>query len=109
MLNHRYGGHEAGAKQDDVSRLNQRIVLADGRRLGYDEYGPADGVPLFYFHGTPSSRKDWRTLGNEGLTEKLHVRVIAADRPGTGLSDFQKGRCIGDWPADVAALGVLSA
>jgi pimeloyl-ACP methyl ester carboxylesterase len=28
--------------------------------------------------------------------------VIALDRPGYGLSDFQPGRAITDWPADVA-------
>ena len=61
-----------GKKQEnEMTKLNQTIVLADGRRLGHDEYGPADGKPLFYFHGTPSSRKDWRALGNEGLPEKL--------------------------------------
>ena len=87
-----------------MAKLNQSIMLANGRRLGYDEYGPADGAPLFYFHGTPSSRKDWLTLGNAGLPEKLGVRVIVADRPGLGLSSFQRRRCIGDWSADVAAL-----
>lgn len=87
-----------------MTLLNQTIILTDGRLLGYDEYGPADGNPLFYFHGTPSSRKDWLALGNEGLPEKLGMRVIAADRPGMGLSSFQSGRRIGDWPADVVAL-----
>jgi len=84
--------------------LNQTIKLNDGRCLGYDEYGPSDGKPLFYFHGTPSSRKDWPALGNDGLPEKLGVRVIVADRPGIGISDFQKERRIADWPADVASL-----
>jgi pimeloyl-ACP methyl ester carboxylesterase len=87
-----------------MTKFNQSTVLPDGRRLGFDEYGPADGMPLFYFHGTPSSRKDWRALGNDGLPEKLGVQVIVADRPGIGLSDFLPGRRIGDWPADVAAL-----
>ena len=87
-----------------MNNLDQTIMLSDGRRLGYDEYGPVDGKPLFYFHGTPSSRRDWRALGNEGLPERLGVRVIVADRPGMGLSSFQPGRRIGDWPADVAAL-----
>jgi pimeloyl-ACP methyl ester carboxylesterase len=32
------------------------------------------------------------------------VRVIAADRPGCGLSDFQPDRRIGDWPGDVVEL-----
>ena len=87
-----------------MTRFDQSILLADGRRLGYDEYGPPDGVPIFYFHGTPSSRKDWDALGNPGLLEKLGVRIIAPDRPGMGLSDFQPGRRIGDWPADVTEL-----
>ena len=56
-----------------MTKINQSIVLSDRRRLGFDEYGPADGRPLFYFHGTPSSRKDWRALGNEGLPDKLGV------------------------------------
>jgi pimeloyl-ACP methyl ester carboxylesterase len=90
--------------EEYMTALNQSILLADGRRLGYDEYGPTSGKPIFYFHGTPSSRKDWGTLGNQSLPEKLGVRVIAADRPGIGLSSFQKGRRIGDWPADVTSL-----
>src|SRR5947209_6974833 len=32
------------------------------------------------------------------------ARVITVDRPGMGLSDFQPGRKVLDWPADVAAL-----
>jgi pimeloyl-ACP methyl ester carboxylesterase len=87
-----------------MTKINQSIVLPDHRHLGFDEYVPTDGRPLFYFHGTPSSRKDWLALGNAGLPEKLGVRVIVADRPGIGLSDFLPGRRIGDWPADVAAL-----
>jgi pimeloyl-ACP methyl ester carboxylesterase len=80
------------------------MVLTDGRRHGYDEYGPVNGKPVLYFHGTPSNRKDWRALGNDGLPGKLGVRGIAADRPGMGLSSFQKRRRISDLPADVAAL-----
>ena len=30
--------------------------LPDKRKLGYALYGPDDGEPVFYFHGTPSSR-----------------------------------------------------
>lgn len=32
------------------------------------------------------------------------IRLIAPDRPGMGGSDFQPGRRVIDWPADVAAL-----
>ena len=87
-----------------MSRFDQRITLSNGRVLGYDEYGPSDGAPLFYFHGTPSSRLEWRLFGGEPLAMHQQLRVIAIDRPGMGLSDVQVGRRLSDWPADVAAL-----
>lgn len=83
---------------------SQRIELPDGRTLGYDRYGPPAGVPVMLFHGSPSSRYDWHLFGDQGLVEKLRLNLIAVDRPGVGLSGFQPGRRIGDWPADVAAL-----
>jgi len=65
--------------------IAQRFGLPDGCRLGYDDYGPPDGVPLILLHGTPSSRCGWYVFGSTDL----------AARP---------GRCIVDWPADAAAL-----
>ena len=85
-------------------RISQVITLPDGRVLGFDEYGERSGLPVFYFHGTPSSRLEFTQFGNEALAQTLGLRVIAVDRPGMGLSDFQPGRRIGDWPHDVAAL-----
>ncbi|HWI61143.1 MAG TPA: alpha/beta hydrolase, partial [Symbiobacteriaceae bacterium] len=41
---------------------------------------------------------------DERIAQRLGVRIITMDRPGSGLSDFQPGRRILDWPADVAAL-----
>ena len=87
-----------------MSRVNQHVTLSDGRKLGYNEYGPADGKPLFYFHGTPSSRIEWQMFGGEQLASQLHLRIISIDRPGMGLSDFQVGRHLLDWPTDIAAL-----
>jgi pimeloyl-ACP methyl ester carboxylesterase len=87
-----------------MSRINQHFTLSNGRVLGYDEYGSADGKPLFYFHGTPSSRIEWQMFGGEQLATHLQLRVISMDRPGMGLSDFQPGRRLSDWPADVTAL-----
>jgi pimeloyl-ACP methyl ester carboxylesterase len=83
-----------------MSRVNQHVTLSDGRKLGYNVYGPADGKPLFYFHGTPSSRIEWQMFGGEQLATQLHLRVISMDRPGMGLSDFQAGRRLGNWPKD---------
>jgi pimeloyl-ACP methyl ester carboxylesterase len=87
-----------------MSRMDQQIQLADGRKLGFDEYGPVDGSPVFYFHGTPSSRIEGSLFGSQALAEALHIRLIIPDRPGMGLSNYLPGRRIGDWPADVAAL-----
>jgi pimeloyl-ACP methyl ester carboxylesterase len=79
--------------------------LPDGRQLGWDEHGEPAGTPLLYFHGTPSARIEWNLFGSEALARKHNLRVIVPDRPGSGLSDFQPGRRVSDWPADVVALG----
>jgi hypothetical protein len=42
-----------------MSRINQHLELPGGRCLGYDEHGPLDGTPVFYFHGSPSTRLEW--------------------------------------------------
>jgi len=84
------------------------LVLSDGRRLGYAQYGQRDGEPILYFHGHPGSRLEARFA--HAAAEAAGFRVIALDRPGYGLSDFQPGRTVADWPADVAqaadALGI---
>ena len=76
--------------------------LRDGRLLGYTEYGRPDGKPVFYFHGFPSSRLEARLA--DGAAARTGVRLIAVDRPGFGLSDFKRGRTLGDWPDDVIEL-----
>ncbi|MBN2550308.1 MAG: alpha/beta hydrolase [Anaerolineales bacterium] len=78
------------------------ITLPDGRRLGYEEYGDPQGRPLLLFHGQPGNRLFRHP--SEALTAMLGVRLITIDRPGYGLSDFQPGRKLLDWPGDVAAL-----
>ena len=83
------------------ARADQTIRLADGRVLGYAEYGPAAGPPLFVFHGLPGSRLAVPELWP---TEPGAVRVIAPDRPGMGMSTFQPGRRLTDWAGDVGQL-----
>ena len=87
-----------------MTTLDQQITLPDGRKFGFNEYGPIDGKPLFYFHGTPSARIEFNVFGSEGILESLNIRIIAPDRPGSGLSDFQPNRQIMDWHKDVLAL-----
>ncbi len=81
---------------------DQRLRLKDGRWLGYLDYGDPDGAPIMYFHGLPGSRLGY--IFDETLLQQLHIRIIAPDRPGIGLSDFQRRRRILDWPNDVIEL-----
>ena len=78
------------------------ISLRDGRALGYAEYGDPGGKPVFFFHGLPGSRRQRHP--DESIAIELGARIIAIDRPGYGLSDFQQGRTLLDWPGDVAQL-----
>lgn len=87
-----------------MPNLNHQLLLPDGRKLGYDEYGVPDGTPLFYFHGSPSSRLEAKLYVSEDLLQSLDVRLIAVDRPGMGLSDFQPNRRLLDFPQDILAL-----
>lgn len=86
------------------SGVEEQIVLADGRKLGYEEAGAANGTPVFYFHGVPSARLEWRMWGDDAMLRRLGIRLIAMDRPGVGSSTFQPNRRLNSWPADVAAL-----
>lgn len=81
---------------------NLIFKLADGRNLGYAEYGDIQGAPLFFFHGWPSSRLQAKVLDKEA--KKLRIRIISPDRPGYGLSDFAPKRTLLSWADDVVEL-----
>lgn len=83
-------------------RVDTSIELRDGRRLGYAEYGEAEGRPVFLFHGNPGSRFEWMRVADPEILRG--VRAIAPDRPGFGVSDFHPGRTHLDWANDVGAL-----
>ncbi len=78
------------------------LRLADGRTLGYADYGGPDGRALLYFHGHPGSRREAGFLAAEAA--RAGLRLIGVDRPGMGLSSYQPGRRLAHWPGDVAAL-----
>jgi pimeloyl-ACP methyl ester carboxylesterase len=77
-------------------------TLPDGRVLAYEEYGVPTGFPVLSFHGGLSSRLD-AAPAHEAAVAK-GVRLLSPDRPGIGLSTFQPGRRLVDWPSDVAHL-----
>lgn len=88
--------------QEELDQLSSTIRLPDGRKLGYLETGDPLGRPVFYFHGWPGSRVEALLYGEAARQAK--VRLIGVDRPGMGLSDFQPGRKLLDWPEDIQAL-----
>src|SRR4051812_32638236 len=85
------------------------LDLKDGRKLSYALYGPANGKPVFYFHGTPSSRLEPLLLNvhNKDLEQLLlqyAIQLIAVDRPGAGLSTYNPHNSFQSFAGDVAQL-----
>lgn len=66
--------------------------------IGYQIFGPADAPPVLYCHGWPSSRLE------AGLLADPPVRLIAADRPGYGLSSPHPETTLLDQARDSVAL-----
>lgn len=85
-----------------MSSDERTIHLSDGRLLGYAEYGDPKGKPVFHFNGYPGARLEAKLISDAAV--RAGVRLIGIDRPGMGLSDFQPGRQILDWPDDVIEL-----
>jgi pimeloyl-ACP methyl ester carboxylesterase len=81
-------------KQDQV------ISLPDGRQLGYLIVG--EGKPVFYFHGTASSRLEVLLL--KKLVYKKQLSIIGIDRSGAGLSTLAPRNSLQDFNADISYL-----
>jgi hypothetical protein len=78
------------------------LLLPDGRKLGYAQYGSQTGRAVLYVHGHPGSRLEGAHLHDLGL--KLGARIIAPDRPGMGWSSPYPDRTLLDYPKDLEHL-----
>ena len=83
--------------------------LPDGRGLSYAVYGPLNGLPVLYFHGTPSSRLEPLLINKYGkdleeLLKSYGIRLIAIDRPGMGRSSFNMQNSFLNFATDVKEL-----
>lgn len=88
---------------------DELLQLPDGRILGYCVYGPPQGRPVLYFHGTPSARLEpllvlMHDVPLLALLEQLGLRLIAVDRPGMGHSTYDAQRTLRSFAADAAML-----
>jgi pimeloyl-ACP methyl ester carboxylesterase len=72
------------------------IQLEDGGVIAFEEYGDANGLPVIFCHGWPSSRTMAR-LTDEPARE-LGICIISPDRPGISGSSLQLDRKLTDWP-----------
>jgi pimeloyl-ACP methyl ester carboxylesterase len=89
-------------QDDSPSVAGATVELTGGRTLGYGEYGDPAGPVVVYFHGHPGSRLEAKLLAEPATAHGL--RLIGVDRPGMGLSAYQRRRSMREWPHDVVEL-----
>lgn len=94
--------HAHGGSARSHEHKDRTIVLTDGRKLGFAEYGAPGGMPVLFCHGAPGSRYIHADMA--GIAAQHNVRLIAVERPGFGLSDVKPGRTLLDWADDAAAV-----
>lgn len=81
---------------------NGELILPDGRRLSWHEFGDPGGSPVIYTAGTPVSGLGGGCYHEAALA--AGVRWIAPDKPGYGGSDYHRERTLLSWADDLAAL-----
>ncbi len=89
-------------REEAPDRSSQVLRLADGREIGFAEYGDPQGLPVLALHGTPGSRFMF-ALTDQGARLR-RLRVIAPERPGYGLSPFRRQETLAQEAADLKAL-----
>jgi pimeloyl-ACP methyl ester carboxylesterase len=78
------------------------LTMADGRTVGFADYGPRAATPVIWCHGGPGCRREPEYFARAAAAAGL--RLIGIDRPGYGRSTPQPGRTIGGWVRDALAV-----
>lgn len=78
------------------------VEANSGRLLEAIEGGNADGMPIFFLHGTPGSRFFYGPQAKHA--EKNNIRLISYSRPGYGNSTRHHGRSVSNAAQDVKAI-----
>jgi pimeloyl-ACP methyl ester carboxylesterase len=81
-------------------RIEGQIWLRCGRSIGFAEYGPRDGKPILWFHGTPGGRHQIPPAARTYASER-GVRLIALERPGVGASTPHVYPSVLGWADDI--------
>jgi pimeloyl-ACP methyl ester carboxylesterase len=93
------GGNGPNELPSATERSSQVLRLADGRRIGFAEYGDPEGQPVLAIHGTPGSRLMFALT--DATARERRLRIVAPERPGYGLSDFQLQRSLAEAASDL--------
>lgn len=80
----------------------ETTTLADGRTLAWAEFGDPDGIPTFFFHGTPGGRLTGATSDERWI--RAGIRGICPERPGYGSSDPHEPRTVHSFAQDALQL-----
>ncbi|MBX3313878.1 MAG: alpha/beta hydrolase [Actinobacteria bacterium] len=84
-------------------RLEGTVALPGGRRLSFAEFGPPDGRPILWLHGTPGARRQIPPEARR-LAVRDDLRIIGVDRPGIGKSTPHLYGSIAESAGDIEAL-----
>ena len=86
----------------DIDRTAGLFRLADGRCLGFAEFGDPRGAAVLAIHGTPGSR--FMFALTDAAARARGLRIIAPERPGYGMSDYRRAASLAELARDVEAL-----
>lgn len=87
----------------DPPTLEGTAAVRGGRHLSFAEYGPPDGQPIVWMHGTPGARRQI-PLEARALAAEIGVRIIGIDRPGIGSSSPYLYDDVLEWTEDLTLL-----
>ncbi|KAB8042690.1 alpha/beta fold hydrolase [Janthinobacterium aquaticum] len=92
------------ARHPDMTDMNTgMIIVKDGARIFYKDWGPKDAPVIWFHHGWPLTSDDWDSQMMFFLQHGY--RVIAHDRRGHGRStQTDTGNDMDTYSSDVAAL-----
>ena len=73
------------------------------RRLGFAEFGPPEGRPIVWLHGTPGGRRQIPQSARFAA-EALGLRIVGIDRPGIGSSTPHRYGSVLDFVTDLTTV-----
>lgn len=95
--------HDGSMTDISHPRVEGTVRLADGRHIGFAEFGVPDGRPVLWFHGTPGAKRQIPPHARDLAVER-GVRLIGIERPGTGRSTSHRYDALIEYADDIAEL-----